>query len=212
MLQDTSRTSMTVRALGGAAVLALIAGGSIEILPPSMRAMIVSGTLDSFLAVLPYTLGPALRVWAFWAIVTVVAGAALLRLAPELGALDAALAGAIVPWVFAYVGGNLLGPVGLFRSWTLWALVAGIAVGVVLIVATYGLGRSFADDVAGGRSARLLFSTILVKMTPTTMHGRTVAFVLAAFGVAFVLDPRRSRTRVVLGALALGTAVASHVI
>src|SRR5437660_9729606 len=130
MLQDTPRTSMTVRALGGAAVLALIAGGSIEILPPAMRAMITSGTLDSFLAVLPYTLGPALRVWAFWAIVTVVAGAALLRLAPELGALDAALAGAIVPWVFAYVGGNLLGPVGLFRSWTLWAIVAAIAVWV----------------------------------------------------------------------------------
>ena len=318
-----SRTSMTVRALGGAAVLALIAGGSIEILPPSMRAMIASGTLDSFLAVLPYTLGPALRVWAFWAIVTVVTGAALLRLAPELGAFDAALAGAIVPWVFAYVGGNVLGPIGLFRSWTLWAIVAAIAVWVwragmprivshapprgmqlallavaiaalgiiplqlgspvpphldvlatpasaqrivtfgryfpfdndpygywtpmaqcpgvelfyallalgsftdpavlattaamlpmtvLLIVATYRLGRTLADEVTGGMAALLLFATILVKMTPTTMHGRTVAFVLAAFGLAFVLDPRRSRTRVVLGALALGTAVASHVI
>ena len=83
---------------------------------------------------------------------------------------------------------------------------------VLLIVATYRLGRTLADDVTGGMAALLLFATLLIKMTPTTMHGRTVAFVLAAFGLAFVLDPRRSRTRVVLGALALGTAVASHVI
>jgi hypothetical protein len=317
---DTARETMTLRRV---LVLAVVAVGSLATLGPSTRALAFNGPLTSFIAILPYTLGPALRVWAFWAVATVVVGAALLRIEPDLGVLDAALAGAAGLWVFAYVAGNVLGPIGLFRSWTIWAVLAAIAVwlwragvprivvraplpglqlallaiGVValgiiplqlgspvpphldvlatpasaqrivtfgrylpfdndpygfwtplaqcpglelfyallalgsftdpavlamsaamfpmtvlLVISTYRLGRTLAGDVAGGMAAWLLFATILIKMVPTTMHGRAVTFVLAGVGLAFFLDERRNRTRVVLGVLALGTAVASHVI
>jgi len=312
-----------LRSLPPALAVVLVAVGSIAALPPSTRGLAFNGTFDEFFAILPYTLGPAIRVAAFWTVAAAVLGAALLRIEPDLGAFDAALAGAVGLWVFAYVGGNVLGPIGLFRSWMLWTILAAgavwlwrvgaprvvvrapplglqlamLAVGiaalaivplqlgspvpphmdvlatpaaaqrivtfgrywpfdndpygywtpmaqcpgvelfyallalgsftdtavlattaamfpmtVLLIVSTYRLGRTLVDDLTGGMAALLLFATILVKMTPMTMHGRAVTFVLAAFGLAFLLDPRRNRTRVVLGALALGTAVASHVI
>lgn len=78
-------------------------------------------------SIAPTTAFAALRVWIFWALGSAAIGALLLRADPDLGAADAILAGAAGMAVFAYVGGNLLGPLGLFRSWTLWlALLAAL--------------------------------------------------------------------------------------
>ncbi|MBI3770608.1 MAG: hypothetical protein HY271_19230 [Deltaproteobacteria bacterium] len=81
----------------------------------------------------------------------------------------------------------------------------------LFIVATYRLGRSIGGDVMGGMSALLLFATVFLRVLPY-MHGREVTFPLVAVGLAFLLDPRRDRIRLALGALALGTAIAAHAI
>jgi len=76
---------------------------------------------------------------------------------------------------------------------------------------TYRLGRAVAGDLAGGYAALTLFATMLLHVLPY-MHGRSSAFVPAAIGMAFCLDRHRNTTRLVVGALALATAVASHAI
>jgi len=313
----------TTRALRHVLVVSLIAVGSIATLPSGTRSLLLEGRLESFAAILPYTVWPALRVWTFWTVATLIVGAALLRFEPKLGVFDAALGGAIGLWVFAYIAGNAFGPIGLFRAWTVWTALAVVvvwlwrtdlpkvvlrspspglrltmlAVGiaaiaviplqlgspvpphldvlatpasaqrivtfgrylpfdndpygywtplaqcpalelfyallalgsftdpavlamsaamfpmtVLLAISTYRFGRAIAGDITGGMAALLLFATILMRMVSVTMHGRTVTFVLAGTGLAFLLDERRNRTRVVLGMLALATAVASHVI
>jgi hypothetical protein len=90
--------------------------GYIWVLPPSGLG-----------AVIPSTALAALRVWTFWAIATLVIGGFLLRADPGLELFDAIFAGALGTVIFAYVAGNLLGPMGLFRALTVWlALIAGI--------------------------------------------------------------------------------------
>jgi hypothetical protein len=79
-------------------------------------------------AILPTTAFAAVRVWTFWALATLAIGGFLLRADPDLGLFDALFGGAVGTGVLAYVAGNLLGPIGLFRAWTVWlALIAGIA-------------------------------------------------------------------------------------
>ena len=86
-----------------------------------------------------------------------------------------------------------------------------IPMAALIIFATYRLGVTLADDIAGGMAALLLFfDTLFRKMTG--MRGTAVDFALIALGLAFLLDRRRSRTLMALGAIILGTSVASHAI
>ncbi len=302
------------------AVVALIAGVGIAMLLPEQRAFIRPWPWTGLPEVLPYTVGAAIKVWAFWGAGAAILAALVRRDEPEIAALDAVLAGAVGVWIFAWVGGNLLGPIGLFRSVTIWAVLAGGAVwywrhrptfgapptsagmtltlltavlmvpglvivqlgspvppfmdilatpaaaqriatfgrylpfdndpygfwnpssqlpglelfyallavatrslGVLadtaaitpmaclLIVATYRLGKSIAGDLVGGFATLFLCATILFHTLPY-MHGRFAAFAPAAIGVGFVLAERRTPTHLIVAALALGTAVASHAI
>src|SRR6266481_4173480 len=78
--------------------------------------------------VLPQTAWAALRVWTFWAVSSCAIGSLLLRHDSSVEAGDAALAGAAGLWVLAYLLGNLVGPIGLMRSWLVWLLlIAAIA-------------------------------------------------------------------------------------
>lgn len=52
----------------------------------------------------------------------------LLRVEPRLGLCDAIIGGAAGTWIFAYLAGNLLGPIGLFRSWTIWLILVAAVV------------------------------------------------------------------------------------
>ena len=81
----------------------------------------------------------------------------------------------------------------------------------LLFLGTYRVGRSVAGDLAGGWAALGLFGTVLLHVLPY-MHGRSTAFVPAAMGMAFCLDHERRTSLLVVGALALATAVASHAI
>jgi len=70
------------------------------------------------------TLWAAIKVWAFWGWGTLVLGGLALRAEPELELFDAILVGAGGVWTLAFLLGNLLGPVRLFNSATLWGLLA----------------------------------------------------------------------------------------
>src|SRR3982751_1148950 len=102
--------------LRDAATVVLIAGVGVAMLIPEQRAFLRPWPWDGLPAVLPYTAWTALKVWLFWAAGALVLGGLARRVEPELDGVDAAIAGFIGVWIFAYVGGNLLGPIGLFRT------------------------------------------------------------------------------------------------
>ncbi len=74
--------------------------------------------------VLPVTGVAALKLWSFWALSAIVIAGLLLQIDPTLDLLDAVLAGASGVWVVAYLLGQLLGPIRLFRPVTIWLLLA----------------------------------------------------------------------------------------
>ncbi len=311
-------TRRWVMVLQGLAVIA-IAGISVAALEPDQFEFLVSPRWQGFPETLASTGVAALRVWTFWLVAGAIIAALLLRADPTLGKLDAVLGGLLGVWIFAYVGGNLLGPIGLFRWWTVWLLLlagawslwrdppqwrwprpsagqaltllifvlaappmlllqlgcpvpsymdvfatpaaaqriitfgwyrpfdsdpygywdagsqlpglelfyallgigSGTSLGVLAdtaaivpltalaLLATYRLGRTLAGEVTGGYAAMFVVATLLFRLLPHG-HGRATAFVPAAAGLAFLLDERRTVTRVALGALLLATAFASH--
>ena len=77
----------------------------------------------AILPVLPETAWAAVRVWTFWALSSCAIAGLLRRYDPAIEAGDAVLAGAVGVWVLAYVLGNLIGPLGLMRSWFIWLLL-----------------------------------------------------------------------------------------
>lgn len=245
----------------------------------------------------------------------------LLRLDPSLGLSDAILSGAAGSWIFAFFAGNLLGPLGLFRTSTIWIFVAiaaiwiaryppnvtlrrpstgqklailacvlagvsilplqlgspvppyldtlnlpaavqriltfrrylpfnndpyghwspgiqtpglelfdaflgfgaNIRLGVLAVTAgmvpmamlllfsVYRLGRSLVSDLAGGFAAILLLATTLL-MRAQQMRGTAVDFALVGIAIAMFIDRRRRPLTTGIGALAIGTAIASHAI
>ncbi|MDO8432175.1 MAG: hypothetical protein Q7S58_07160 [Candidatus Binatus sp.] len=79
----------------------------------------------------------------------------------------------------------------------------------LLIFGVYRLGRSFAGDVAGGGAALLLFQTCLFRRAQG-MRGTALVFVALAVGLGFFLEARRKWLFGIMGAMALGTAVATQ--
>lgn len=75
-------------------------------------------------AVIGATAWAALKVWTFWAIASAVLAGLALKLDPDLALSDAILAGAGGLWVLAYLLGNLVGPIGLYDTPTVWGLLA----------------------------------------------------------------------------------------
>lgn len=107
-----------------AGVLLVIAVASLVALNVQFRNYIFTGAFaPEYFEVLPRTAWAALEVWTFWSVAAAVAGGLLLRAAPALGVVDAVIGGVAGVWMFAWFGGNTLGPIGLFRSWTVWTLV-----------------------------------------------------------------------------------------
>ena len=108
-----------------AGVLLAIAVASFAALQSPIREYVFEQHFtNEYVQVLPRTLWAALTVWTFWGAAALVLMTLALRVAPGLGLLDGAITGLVGVWLFAYLGANLLGPIGLFRSWTIWALLA----------------------------------------------------------------------------------------
>lgn len=82
-----------------------------------------STSFNGFSRVLPVTGWAAVRVWTFWGLATAILSLMILHIDPGLESGDALLGGAAGTWIFAYVAGNLLGPIGAFRPATIWLMV-----------------------------------------------------------------------------------------
>ena len=270
---------------------------------------------------LPATASAGLRLGAFWAVASALIGLMLLRADPGIALSDAILGGAVGSWIFAFFAGNLLGPLGLFRTSTIWIIAAIAAIwiarnppslapralsagqklallacllaavsilplqlgapvppyldtlnlpaavqriltfrcylpfnndpyghwsptiqtpglelfdaflgfgadirlgvlavtagmlpmAILILFAVYRLGRSLISDLAGGFAALLVLATTLL-MRAQQMRGTAVDFALVGIAVAMFIDPRRRPLLTGIGALAIGTAVASHAI
>ena len=74
-------------------------------------------------SVLGQTLWAAIKVWIFWGWSSLVIAGFALRIEPEMEVFDSILLGAAGVWVFAFLLGNLLGPIGLFNGPTIWGLL-----------------------------------------------------------------------------------------
>jgi hypothetical protein len=82
---------------------------------------------------------------------------------------------------------------------------------LLMIFATYRLGLTVFDDAAGGAAALLLFFTNTFRRM-VGMRGTSVDYALIALGLAFFFDRSKRRSLTAMGAILLGTAVASHAI
>ncbi len=110
------------RCIGLLTSVGVLVACSLWALDPTYTAILKAPWQESWWAVLPDTLPAAVRVWAFWGLATVIVGGLLLR-DTTIGAFDAALLGALTPWVASLLLGTLLGPLGLFGPWLCWGLL-----------------------------------------------------------------------------------------
>ena len=86
---------------------------------------------------------------------------------------------------------------------------AMLPISVLMIFATWRLGKTLFNDTAGGVAALLLFWTCLFRRAQG-VRGTVVDFALIGLGLALFLDPSHRRTLIALGAMILGAAVASY--
>ncbi len=114
--------------MGFAAGLLLLCAASLWALREPFSTYVWTVRFVGFAQVLPVTAWAALKLWTFWAIAAAIIGLVLLRIDPGLGLCDAVIGGAAGVWIAAYVAGNLLGPIGLFRTWSIWLGVIAAAV------------------------------------------------------------------------------------
>lgn len=121
-----------------------------------------SAAFAGLASVLPATGVAALKLWAFWALSTAVVAGLLLQIDPELELSDAILGGAAGVWVIAYLLGQSLGPIRLFRPLTLWILVVA---GIVQIWRKPPRLR-FAAPSAGQMLALLAVGLLSIGMLP----------------------------------------------
>ena len=97
------------------AATALLAGFSIHRLNGTPYEISFGATMHGLSPILSSTLVPAIELSLIWAIGTAALAAAILRINPEIGLLDALLGGAAGVWMTAYLLGQILGPFGLFQ-------------------------------------------------------------------------------------------------
>jgi hypothetical protein len=119
-------------------------------------------TIEGIKPVFSATLVAALKIWSLWAIMTAIGAAILRRLDSDIDLFDAILGGASGAWMAAYVLGQSLGPIGLFRGPVFWLLLIGAAVWIFM---TPARGRS-SRFTMGQTLALLAFGLAIVGLLP----------------------------------------------
>jgi len=113
-----------VAVIAVALAVALVAWLAIRRLDGTPYSINFGAALTGLRTVLPVTGIAALKLWSFWGLSAMVIAGLSLQIDPTLDLLDAVLAGASGVWVVAYLLGQLLGPIRLFRPVTIWLLLA----------------------------------------------------------------------------------------
>ena len=86
---------------------------------------------------------------------------------------------------------------------------AMLPISVLMIFATWRLGKTLFNDTAGGVAALMLFWSCLFRRAQG-VRGTVVDFALIGLGLALFLDRSHRRILIALGAMTLGAAVASY--
>ena len=120
---------------------------------------------QGFAEVLPVTGWAAFKLWTFWGLTIAIGGLTLLRIDPKLGMSDSLIGGAAATWIFAYIAGNLLGPVGLFRSWTIWPM----AIAAVVLLARSPSQFEIHPLSIGQKLALLACALMVIGMLPVEL-------------------------------------------
>jgi hypothetical protein len=108
------------------------------------------------------TLAAAVKIWTFWALLAAIGASVLLKLDSEIALFDAILGGASGAWMAAYVLGQLLGPVGLFRAPVIWLLMIAAAGWSV-----FGPNRATVSKISAGQAiAVLALALAMVGLVP----------------------------------------------
>ena len=112
--------------------------------------------------VLGATLFAALKIWTFWAITAAIGAAIQIKLDPEIDSFDALLGGAAGAWMAAYVLGQFLGPIGLFRAPVIWLLMIAAGAWILLTPTRFVMPRL----TPGRAMAILALILVMVGLVP----------------------------------------------
>ncbi len=153
-------------------VLAVAAGLAIHRLTGTPYALNFSAAFEGARSVIGTTLPAAVRVWSFWAVAAVITAGVLLRIDQDIGLRDAILGGASGVWVAAYVLGQLLGPIALFRGPVIWLLLIAAAVWLVRGRLRIPISR----PTEGQSLALLAFGLLLVGLLPLELGSPVVPY------------------------------------
>jgi hypothetical protein len=149
----------TFASIAGVVALVFLA---IHRLDGTFYAVDLSAAISGIRPLLPITGVAASKLWSFWALCSLILAALILQAAPELDILDALLSGVSGVWIIAYLVGQALGPIGLFRPLAIWVLVGA---GIVQI-ARRPPAISFRAIRPGEKIALLALGLLVIGMLP----------------------------------------------
>ena len=109
------------------------AAASTAVLPEHQWQYLFVLGFQQYGEVLPHTLAAFVLVTGFWTLSAAIYAGILLRLDSTMGLTDAVLGGYLTVWVVSFIGGNLLGPLGLMTSSVVWATVLASGVALALL-------------------------------------------------------------------------------
>ncbi len=117
---------------------------------------------DGIKPVLAATFFAALKIWSFWALTAAIGAAIVIKLDPEVDSFDALLGGAAGAWMAAYILGEVLGPIGLFRAPVIWLLLIAAIAWILLTPTRFVMPR-----LTPGRTLTMLaFGLLMVGLVP----------------------------------------------
>ena len=121
-----------------------------------------SAAFQGIRPVLGATFFAALKIWTFWALTAAVIAGVQLKLDPGIDSFDALLGGVAGAWMAAYILGQVLGPIGLFRAPVIWILLIASGAWIFFTPTQFVMPRL----TPGRAMAMLAFALVMVGLIP----------------------------------------------
>ena len=121
-----------------------------------------SAAFQGIRPVLGATFFAALKIWTFWALTAAVIAGIQLKLDPGIDSFDALLGGVAGAWMAAYILGQVLGPIGLFRAPVIWILLIASGAWIFFTPTQFVMPRL----TPGRAMAMLAFALVMVGLIP----------------------------------------------